>query len=299
MILSAILLSAAAGIPAPAVVVEPAIAATLLEGEIPKPPPTAVAEAKRRATALKALESRLPEGLSDQDQVRAAVRRAVAASVALGEDSETGRVLKQACRRALAASAKTPKAAALLVDLVREGARRDLAFQPIMEAPLPKGFPWPVAAGEIQVQEYPVYRKVVTGMQGSQQNGAFFKLFRHITSNDIAMTAPVEMTMGENEMLDMAFLYGKPDMGSAGEAGRVEVTDIEPMTVVSIGIRGTTRNVTGGESMAKLEAWLERNKDQWEQAGNPRLMGYNGPMTPRSKQFCEIQIPIRAKAASE
>lgn len=268
------------------------------EGELPTPPPAAVLEANLRAMALQALRTPLPEGLDAQDEVRALVRRAIAGSVALGEESETGAKLRTAAKTALQSMRENPKAAALLVELVTEGAERDLAFAPTMEAPLPKGFPWPVPAGEIRVQDYPGYRKVKTGMRGNAQNGAFFKLFGHISSNDIAMTAPVEMTMGDDEMIDMAFLYGDPAIGEAGQAGRVEVTDIEPMTVVSIGIRGTTRNSLSSGAMEALEAWMLRNSDTWERAGNSRLMGYNGPMTPRNKQYCELQIPVRRKASA-
>ncbi len=294
MILNALLLTVSLSAPLAA----PNAPMSVLEGELPTPPPAAVQEANVRSTALKALKSALPEGLDDQDQARALVRRAIAGSVALGAESETSRKLQKACRTAMESIATAPKASALLVELATESAKRDLAFAPTMEAPLPKGFPWPVPAGEIRIQEYPGYRKVMTGMRGNAQNGAFFKLFGHISSNDIAMTAPVEMTMGEEEMIDMAFLYGDPEIGEAGSDGRVEVTDIEPMTVVSIGIRGTTRNSLATGAMESLEAWLDRNKDTWERAGNARLMGYNGPMTPRNKQYCEVQIPVRAKASA-
>ena len=296
MILTALLMTVS--LSTSSVSAAPSALVAVPEGEMPTPPAEAVLEAKVRATALQALKSPLPEGLEVPDQVRALVRRAVAGSVALGSDSETARKLKAASRTALDSIATNPKAAALLVELATESALRDLAFAPTMEAPLPKGFPWPVPAGEIRVQEYPGYRKVVTGMRGNAQDGAFFKLFGHISSNDIAMTAPVEMTMGEEGMVDMAFLYGNPEIGEAGAAGRVEVADIESMTVVSIGIRGTTRNSLSTGAMGALEAWMARNADTWEQAGNARLMGYNGPMTPRAKQYCEVQIPIRRKAAA-
>ena len=296
--LTALLLAAFApanSTPAPFAAAASTPAAILADGEMPVAPAAAREEMSARKKAAKVLSSELPEGLETQDQVRALVRRAVAGSVALGKTSELGRQLRDASRTALQTMEKSPKGAALLVELVTEGAVRDLRFQPTMEAPLPQGFPWPVPAGEIRVQEYPGYRKVVTGMQGNAQNGAFFKLFRHITSNDIAMTAPVEMTMGEEEMLDMAFLYGDPAIGEAGDAGRVEVEDIKPMQVVSIGIRGTTRNALDTGAMAALDDWLKRNEGEWERADNARLMGYNGPMTPRSKQYCEVQIPVTKK----
>ncbi len=296
MLLSIALLLSSAATPMPTSTGVPALPSTpLLGDEIPEPPASALVEARRRRTALQALRSPLPEDLNDQELVRAQIRRAVAGSVALGKSSETARGLREASRLALETAPKNPKAAALLVDLKIQAAARDLAFSPVMEAGLPKGFPWPVPAGEIRVQEYPGYRKAVTGMQGNAQNGAFFKLFRHITSNDIPMTAPVEMTMDSNEMIDMAFLYGDPAWGEAGDAGRVEVADIEPMTVVSIGVRGTTRSARTMDAVEELEAWLERNRDEWEPAGNPRMMGYNGPMVPRRKQFCEVQIPVQRR----
>ncbi len=62
-------------------------------------------------------------------------------------------------------------------------------------APLPEGFPTPTADGEIEVKQYPAYRSAtvqVNGDFGSASSRGFSPLFRHISDNDISMTAPVE-----------------------------------------------------------------------------------------------------------
>jgi len=247
---------------------------------------------KRRALALEALGTAVPETATEADRARALVRRALAGAVALGVDSELGRRLREAGREAVRVVDEQPRAAALLVDLVAGDVARDLAFEPIMEAPLPVGFPAPALAGEILVQTYPGYRLARSEMRGGT-NGAFFTLFRHIKSENIAMTAPVEMTVEGDRMVDMGFLYRRPDMGEVGEDGRVLVEDVAPMTVLTIGVRGTTRSTRVDGALDQLEAWLERNAETWERAGRARVMGYNGPMVPAAKQFIEVQIPVR------
>lgn len=276
------------------------LAATPAEISAGDPPSTtpvtaeAAAMASARARALEALTGPLAPDLDDAGFVRARARQAAAGATFLPEGSEIGRALAAAASEALRCVGEQPLASRLLLEMVTEEAARDLAFEPIMEAPLPVGFPAPVPAGEIAVLEYPRYRLARADMRGGQ-NGTFFTLFRHIQSNDIPMTAPVEMTMTDDgtQMMDMAFLYQSPEVGEARREGRVEITDIEPMLVVSIGVRGTTRGPAARQALKELEAWLERNALSYRADGNPRLMGYNGPSVPRRKQFCEVQIPVR------
>jgi len=87
-------------------------------------------------------------------------------------------------------------------------------------APLPEGFPAPTADGEIDVKQYPAYRSAtvqVKGDLGSASSRGFSPLFRHISNNDISMTAPVEAqypaaTLQTNAALQgdaaVSFLYG-------------------------------------------------------------------------------------------
>lgn len=272
----------------------PAPAPVIGDGELPKKSAAALEETKLRALALDALRTELPGGLSDVDRVRAMVRRAAAAAVALPKESTIASELRSAGREALRTAADQPRAAALLMEMVTRSASKDLAFEPIMEAPLPVGFPYPAPAGEIRVVEYPQYRMARAGMGMGRSNGAFFTLFRHISDRDIAMTAPVEMTMDmdKGRAIDMGFMYRTPQMGAAGEAGRVMVEDIKPMTVVTIGVRGRVEGTATDEALAELEAWIAA-RPEWEAAGNPRLMGYNGPSVPRRRQFSEVQIPVQ------
>lgn len=266
------------------------------DGDLPEKPAAAVTESRLRQVALGALRSELPPDLTAPDRVRAMVRRAAAAVVALPEGSTIAADLLDASRSALASVGEQPRAAELLMELATRTASRDLAFEPIMEAPLPVGFPYPAPAGEIRVVEYPRYRMARAGMGALRSNGAFFTLFRHISDRDIAMTAPVEMTVDPRagRTVDMGFMYRTPDMGAAGAQGRVQVEDVEPMTVVTIGVRGRVEGPATDEALARLERWVAES-ERWEAAGNPRLMGYNGPSVPRQRQFAEVQIPLRPR----
>ena len=112
------------------------------------------------------------------------------------------------------------------------------SFKPVIEAPLPEGFPSYTPVGKIEVKRYPAYRKAETSGKV-----AFWTLFQHITTAGISMTAPVEMTfqadgppVGREQA--MAFLYGDKSIGSAGRKGNVQVVDVPAATVVCIGVRG-------------------------------------------------------------
>ena len=189
-------------------------------------------------------------------------------------------------------------AAAAVVAWTTAGAGRVLAdekqFKPIMEAELPVGFPEYTPVGEVRVKQYPAYRKAEAD---SASGRAFWTLFTHIKKNDIAMTAPVEMTYsGPDRPTEekMAFLYGRPDMGSTGVQGRVQVADVPEMTVVSTGVRGPRSARTVAEARERLSHWLEENKDRYTAAGQLRVMAYNSPFVSRDRNYFEVEIPIRA-----
>ena len=167
-------------------------------------------------------------------------------------------------------------------------------FQPIKEAEMPKGFPNYTPVGQIEIKQYPMYRKASTSGMGE-----FWTLFWHIKQNDIPMSAPVEMDYGDpraakSKERSMAFLYERPDQGSTGQQGRVEVTDVPAMTVVSIGCRGDATKRAIAEAREKLVKWLDENKDAWVSVGPMRVMGYNSPFVPRDRNFFEVQIPVAA-----
>jgi hypothetical protein len=167
------------------------------------------------------------------------------------------------------------------------------AFQPIKEAEMPAGFPPYTPVGRIEIKEYPAYRKA-----SAPGSGGFWTLFQHIKRNNVTMTAPVEMDYGdprapENKQRSMSFLYERPDQGSPGKRGGVEVIDVPAMKVVSIGCRGARTASAIDEAREKLVAWLEQNKGEYVAAGPMRIMGYNSPFVARDKSFFEVQIPLK------
>ena len=105
------------------------------------------------------------------------------------------------------------------------------------------------------------------------------------------MTAPVEMTMSdEMREIDMAFLYEGPEQGVAGSDGMVELLDLEPVTVVSIGLRGRRSR----DAINNARAWIEDHSKRkgWCKAGSWRTFGYNSPMVSASRSFWELQMPV-------
>lgn len=171
-----------------------------------------------------------------------------------------------------------------------------LTFEPVLEADLPVGFPAPTPVQEIELKLYPEYRSAVANMGMTGSNGAFWKLFMHITNNDIPMTAPVEMTYEERgkgmRESKMAFLYGDPKLGAPGAKGFVVVSDQESNWVVSLGCRGRESGARTVEARDVLLEWIEQ-RPELEVSGKVRVMGYNSPAVRGSKRYFEVQIPVR------
>jgi hypothetical protein len=191
----------------------------------------------------------------------------------------------------LRASHERPRALAAAA----EELRADLAFTPIAEADLPEGVPGFTVLDEVELRLYPAYRMVRTNMKGGSL-AAFWPLFRHIQSHEIAMTTPVQMDYradGERLRQDsMAFLYGSTNLGTPGKEGNVEVVDVPATTVLSIGSRGYDQPTRLAELTQRLEAWLAANP-VWQAAGPVRVMGYNSPSVSASKRCYEVQLPVR------
>ena len=74
------------------------------------------------------------------------------------------------------------------IDRVLENER----FEPLVEAPLPEGFPGPGPLGRVVVKNYPKYR--AARVEGGN---SFWTLFQHIKRNDVQMTAPVAQMSDE------------------------------------------------------------------------------------------------------
>ncbi len=167
----------------------------------------------------------------------------------------------------------------------------------VSEASLPAGFPGPGPAGEVIVKTYPSHRLARTAGQGA--NGGFMRLFRHIDRNDISMTAPVVMGWGDKRTPEtMAFLYGKPSLGTVGpdSADPLVVVEDAPQTVVvSIGMRGAYDEGTVKRGLEQLRMWLAKHPE-WTEVGPPRSLAYNSPFVPGFAKYSEVQIPVVPRA---
>jgi hypothetical protein len=170
-----------------------------------------------------------------------------------------------------------------------------LSFRPQEEAPLPVGFPPLTPVGEIRLNEYPAYRLARTPVQ-ADDGAAFWRLFRHIQSREIAMTSPVEMTYRDGDSkpqeVEMAFLYRSLEQGELERDGEVEVVDMPAQRVLSIGWRGDINEENVAAARRLLDAWLETHASEYRVAGRMRVMGHNSPFVPLEKRYFEVQLPI-------
>ena len=253
--------------------------------EVPRHP-----HAETREAAGRALEELLADSRPGFDGLaRASVR--IAASLPPGRTASlVQRTVVAARWRELFAS---EEAHAALRDGLAELAS-DLRFQPLHEAPVPEGFPAPTPIHEVELKRYPAYRMATT-----TSIGAFGRLFRHIQTNDIPMTAPVEMTFEQDserpKEVAMAFLYESVEQGATGPGRGVDVVDVPARNVVSIGMRGRLRNDRIASAAAILEAWVQARPDL-EPDGSLRVFGYNSPMVPAARKLSEVQLPVRRVA---
>jgi hypothetical protein len=178
-----------------------------------------------------------------------------------------------------------------------EALRADLTFRPKAEADLPDGITGFQALDELELRNYPKYRMVRTdGSRGSM--GAFWPLFQHIQKKDIAMTTPVQVDYAKDgdgrRMATMAFLYGSPKLGETGVNGKVEVVDVAPMTVLTIGARGYDTKGRINDLRQRIDAWLKQNP-KWQPVGEARTMIYNGPSTGAAQRYFEVQQPVKPR----
>ena len=176
-----------------------------------------------------------------------------------------------------------------------------------IEAPLPVGYAPPTPPRCMEIKSYPLVRRAEitsTGKTNTGSNRSFWPLFQHIQKRGIAMTSPVEMDYtgmsddkgnlsDERGSWTMSFLYRTPDMGETGPAeSNVQVKDLEPMTVISLGMQGNYGLKQVNTALDKLRDALAK-QDQWVVAGEPRALNYNGPQIEAGYRWSEIQIPVK------
>lgn len=163
-----------------------------------------------------------------------------------------------------------------------------------------EGWPALTKPGTVEIKRYPEYRAASVDESSGIETSTgpmFNELFAHIKHNDIAMTAPVEMTYEERDdgdlgMASMAFLYGSPELGPEGRDGAVRVHDVEARTYAVTSVRGGYNEKNYERGLDTLADWIS-TQSVWAQSGPPRYMGYNSPFVPAFMQYAEIVIPVR------
>jgi hypothetical protein len=177
--------------------------------------------------------------------------------------------------------------------------------------PLPEGYPAPTPPGAIELKRYPSVRRAqITGTMTPDwgMNFAFFPLFNHIKRREIAMTAPVEMnyegidaaSTRKPDSWTMSFLYRAPELGATGsdpKDQRVLIEDLPPVTVVALGMRGPYKLTQVKSGISTLQLWLS-TQSEWEAAGEPRALFYNGPEARSQDKWAEVQIPVRPRTTA-
>lgn len=171
-------------------------------------------------------------------------------------------------------------------------------------APLPAGFLPPTADGVIEIKQYPEYRAATVEMTGALENApsrGFSPLYRHISSNDISMTAPVETRYPAATLQDesatngeaqVSFLYRNLNIMPQEIAQDIQIENIPPMTVVSIGVRGSYDFPTYQRNIQRLEEWLAGHPN-YQVVGQPRRFFYDSPFVPDPLKRSDVQIPVQ------
>jgi hypothetical protein len=93
------------------------------------------------------------------------------------------------------------------------------------------------------------------------------------------------------EMASMAFLYQSDKVGTAGAASStVEVRDIAKAEVLSYTWQGDDTKENVATAKAAIDAELAAKKLTLDRY---RMLGYNGPATPRNKATWELQALLK------
>ena len=212
------------------------------------------------------------------------------------EESDVAVILREALARA--ERADKAKRSDILAAAMKQ-ADEARSFEPVLESPLPEGWPAPSLPGLIRIKRYPASRTAWSEGQPSQ-NKRFMGLLKHINVEQIAMTAPVMMDYPVEAALDpetmpdsaaMAFLYRHDAQGEIGRFGEIDVRNEPPVQVVSVGVKGLYSTGRFRRAMTHLDGWLAE-RPEWRIAGRPRVLAYNSPFVLPWKKYAEVQIPV-------
>ena len=148
--------------------------------------------------------------------------------------------------------------------------------------------------GEIRVLELPKRIALeAKSPQGyfSENNGLFRTLFRYISKHDLSMTTPVEAEIKPGKM---RFFVGEKDAAKKRpKTAKVEVINLDPITVVAIGIRGSYSSENFQKHEKLLLEWIDDNPN-YETSGTAYAVYWDGPFIPWLLKRSEVHLPIRS-----
>ena len=153
--------------------------------------------------------------------------------------------------------------------------------------------------GEIEVKEIPrriALEATTSGDYFGGNNNLFRTLFRYISSNDVAMTVPVEAEMQPGKM---RFFVGRRDaVKKLASRDGVKVLKMERLTVVSIGVRGSYSKERFKRYEKKLKAWISENSE-YEAVSEPYGVYWNSPIVPGIFKRSEIHLEVKKKVTEK
>lgn len=148
--------------------------------------------------------------------------------------------------------------------------------------------------GVIEIKTLPPMTVLQTKEAGSyfvEDNRMFRSLFRYISEKDISMTTPVTVDV---EPGAMRFIVSKKDLDRADEpTDNVAVVQLPERTVVSIGYNGRYTKKNYEKHLGMLEEWLQDHASEWEVAGDPIAVYWDGPYKFPAWKKAEVMIPIK------
>ena len=151
----------------------------------------------------------------------------------------------------------------------------------------------PTPVGTVEIRELPATRRLTATHDGGYFDSAdslFMTLFRYISSNEVAMTVPVESDVDSSRM---HFIVGTPaKKRDLPQTDEVTIEDRPAGKVASIGRRGGYTKAAYEAALKDLQDWLSERKDIWTIAGSPVAVYWNGPFVPPALKRFEVHLPV-------
>jgi len=142
--------------------------------------------------------------------------------------------------------------------------------------------------GKIEVKQIPARKILAAQGKGDpfqSRNQSFGKLFNYIQRNDVAMTVPVEAGATTNTM--NFFVGGKDESKDLKPDENIKVQKLQPITVVSIGMRGAYTQKRYEEGLQKIRKWLSEHPE-WQAEEEPYAVYWNSPFVPGFVKVSEV-----------